>query len=233
MAEQLRLPLASKTAMGREDFFVSEANQLAVTALEDWTGWPLGKVVLIGPEGAGKTHLAHVWAAETGARITPASGLVEAELPALADGPVVLEDLHEVGQETGQDAERLMFHLHNLMQSSGQPLLMTSRLAPAHLEVRLKDLASRLEGTTTIALEPPDDLLLQVVMMKLFADRQINPPARFVDYVMARLPRSFAAARAFVDEIDARALSENRPIGQKLAGEILAHDLDNKGKNPA
>ncbi len=216
--------------MGRDDFFVSEANQLAVTALEDWTTWPLFKFVLIGPEGAGKTHLAHVWAQETSARIEDANALTEQGLDQLANGPVVVEDLHALRSD---EALRSLFHLHNLMQETGQPLLMTARIAPAHLKLPLKDLQSRLEGTTTVALAPPDELLLQVVLMKLFADRQINPPARLIDYVLARLPRSFAAARAFVAELDARALGENRPIGQKLAAEVLAHDLDNKGKNPA
>lgn len=231
MPEQLRLPLASKPAMGRDDFFVSEANQLAVAALEDWRAWPLLKFVLVGPAGSGKTHLSQVWATETGAKIIPATELGAVDLPALSAGALVLEDIHHLAGMP--DAQTEFFHLHNLLQTSRQPLLMTTRTAPGQLDIALKDAASRLEGTTTVALEPPDDLLVQVVLMKLFSDRQINPPTSLIDFVVPRLPRSFAAAQRFVTEIDARALRENRPLGQRLAADVLADDLDNTGRTPA
>jgi len=230
MAEQLPLPLPAKPAMGREDFFVSEANDLAVRTLEDWQNWPLNKLVLIGEAGAGKTHLAHVWAEEAGARILSATALTEAEADALSIGPLVIEDLPELKGRPVQ--QRALFHIHNLMAEKALPLLMTSDIAPNHLDLELKDLQSRLAGTSVVEISQPDEVLLQVILMKLFGDRQINPAAGFFDYVLPRLPRSFAAARAFVEEMDRRALAEDRAIGPRLAGEVLVTSLDFGEENP-
>ncbi len=229
MPEQLPLPLPTKPALGREDFFVSDANSLAVEALVDPGAWPLGKMVLLGPTGAGKTHLAHVWASDQQAKIVAASDLREADADALATAALAVEDLPDLaGQDT---AQRALFHIHNLMAERGHPLLLTSTTAPNHLNLELKDLQSRLAGTSVIEIAPPDDMLLRVILMKLFEDRQINPDPSLFDYVLPRLPRSFAAARAFVEQMDKRALAEDRAIGPRLAGEVLSTSLENPDEN--
>ena len=63
MTRQLAFDLPGRVALGRENFFVSPANALAVAALDGWRDWPERRMLLFGPEGAGKTHLAHVWVA--------------------------------------------------------------------------------------------------------------------------------------------------------------------------
>ncbi len=217
MGKQLAFPLNTKVALGRDDFFVSAANELAVATLEDNAAWPDGKLILMGPAASGKTHLAHVWAGEVGAQIISAHGLAACDIPQSAAGPLVVEDIDTLEARD----ETALFHLHNLMLAEGHALLMTSVTAPTALKIKLPDLASRVQGTSLVRLEAPDDALLAVVLMKMFADRQINVPAGLLDYVLPRIERSFAAARSFVDELDARALQEGRAIGKKLAGDIL------------
>ncbi|MEM9582567.1 MAG: DnaA/Hda family protein [Pseudomonadota bacterium] len=217
MAKQLAFPLSAKPALGRDNFFVSDANALAVTALERIDTWPNGKLILAGPRASGKTHLAHVWAGESAARILPAAGLAECDIPSEAEGPLAVENIDAMSQQD----ETALFHLHNLMLAEGHPLLMTTATPPAAMTLRLPDLRSRLEATSVVALDAPDDVLLGAVLVKLFSDRQINLPNGLLDYVLPRIERSFAAAHAFVDALDARALSEGKPIGKRLAGEIL------------
>jgi hypothetical protein len=65
--QQLAFDLPARPALEREDFFVSVANAQAVALIEGWRDWPARKLALSGPRGAGKTHLAHVWAARAGA----------------------------------------------------------------------------------------------------------------------------------------------------------------------
>lgn len=219
MAEQLSLPLPRLDARGREAFFVAPANALAVRQIEGWRDWPEGKLVLTGPEGSGKSHLAHVWAELSGARVIAAASLLPAEIPGLAEAPVGVEDADRIAGRAG--AETALFHLHNLLRANRQPLLLTGRRAPSHWNLALPDLQSRIAGAATATLDTPDDALLSAVLVKLFADRQIAPPPRLIDYCLKRMDRSFAAARRLVDALDSRAMATGKPIGMKLAAEVL------------
>jgi chromosomal replication initiation ATPase DnaA len=216
MAEQLAFPLPRLEARGREAFFVSPANAVAVAQVEAWERWPEGKLLLIGAEGAGKSHLAGIWAELSGARVVAAGAIGMADVPAFAEGPVVIEDADRCAGRT----EAALFHLHNLMRAGGHALLLTARTPPRDWGLALPDLRSRMEATATATLAL-DDLLLAALLVKLFADRQIAPPPRLIDYCVKRMSRSFAAAQALVAALDERALATGRPIGVQLAAEVL------------
>lgn len=224
MIRQLAFELPARDALTREEFFVAPANALALAALDGWQGWPGGKMVLIGPSGAGKTHLAHIWAAETGAVLIAASDLGGADVPALAlAGRVVVEDAEAVaGVEA---AEAALFHLHNLLAQGGA-LLVTAATAPRDWGLHLPDLLSRMQAAPLTRLEAPDDALLSAVLIKLFADRQIVVPASLIPYLVARMPRTIGAARSLVAVLDARALQAGRPITRALAAELLDSAAD-------
>ncbi|MEQ9260390.1 MAG: chromosomal replication initiator DnaA [Roseovarius sp.] len=219
MPRQLSFDLPVREALGRDDFFVSPANAAAVAMVEGWQGWPAGKLLLLGPEGAGKTHLAHVWAALSGAGIVAAASLATANIPALASGHVAVEDCAAVAGDT--DAEKALFHLHNLTLAEGNALLLTASPPPRDWGLALPDLASRMQGTPSVSIAPPDDALLSAVLMKLFADRQLAPGPAVIPYLATRIDRSFASARAVVRALDTAALEKGRPITVKLAGQVL------------
>lgn len=221
MIRQLSFDLPVRTALGREDFFVSPANAFPVAMIENWQNWPARKLVLTGPEGSGKTHLAHVWAARSGARIISAQSLAGSDIPSLCTTAIAIEDADHIAGHP--EAEEALFHLHNLALAEGHPLLFTSTKAPNAWGITLPDLSSRMEGTPVAALEQPDDTLLAAVIMKLFADRQIVPTAETIPYLVSRIDRSFATARAMVAQIDQTALDQGRAINRKLASEILAN----------
>lgn len=219
MAHQLSLDLPARPALGRGDFFVSGPNAAAVAMIEGWENWPARKLVLHGPEGSGKTHLTHVWAALSGATITAATDLTTADIPTLAAAPVAIEDADRI---TGNpEAERALFHLHNLCLAEGHSLLITARTAPSRWSLALPDLASRMEGTPAIGLDAPDDALLSAVILKQMADRQIIPTPGTIPFLARRMPRSFAALADIVAALDRAALAQKRPVTRKLAAEIL------------
>mgnify|MGYP000182789881 FL=1 len=220
MTEQMAFDLPVRSATGREDFFVSPSNAVAVAQIEAWRDWPQRKLVLVGPEGAGKTHLAHVWADASGARIVAAGDLAGAGIEALATlGAVAVEDADRIAGDRA--AEEALFHLHNLILAEGGTLLLTARTAPRLWPLTLPDLRSRLEATASATLEAPDDALLAAVLVKLFADRQIAVPPRLISYLVGRMDRSFAAAQALVADLDRRALETGRKISERLAAELL------------
>lgn len=218
MARQLAFDLPVRAALGRDDFFVSPANALALAALEAPGGWPAGKLVLIGPEGAGKSHLARVWASAEAAEVIAAHDLAARPAPPQARA-VVVEDADRIAGDLA--AETALFHLHNLVLAEGGRLLITARSAPGRWPLVLPDLASRLLAAATARLGPPDDALLAAVLAKLFADRQIRVPAPLIPWLVARMDRSFAAADVLVAALDAAALAQNRPIGLALARSVL------------
>ena len=219
MTGQLSFDLPVRPALGREDFFVSPANAEAVAMIEGWQGWPGGKLALAGPAGAGKTHLAHVWAGLSGATLLPARAIGSADIPGLATAPVAVEDCEALaGDRAAEDA---LFHLHNLCLAEGQAVLLTAAAPPNRWPLTLPDLASRMQATPTVRIAPPDDRLLAAVMMKLFADRQLAPTPPTIPYLVRRVDRSFAAARDIVERLDRAAMAARRPVTLALAREVL------------
>lgn len=176
-------------------------------------------MVLAGPSGAGKTHLAHIWANATKATIIAASALCDTDLPGLATTPVCAEDAESIAGNP--QAEEALFHLHNLMAERRLPLLITAATPPRDWGVQLPDLASRLQAAPLTRLAAPDDALLSAVLIKLFADRQITVPPNLIPYLVSHMDRSFQAARELVVALDARSLSVGRAITRQMAAEVL------------
>jgi chromosomal replication initiation ATPase DnaA len=214
---QLAFDLPGRAALSRADFLVAPSNALALQAIDRWQDWPGRKLVLIGPAGAGKTHLAHIWADMAGAAILSASALSDTELAPFQGRAVAVEDADQV---QGPDAEARLFHLHNLVTGAGA-LLLTAATPPRDWGLALPDLISRLQAAPVARLEAPDDALLSAVLVKLFADRQVSVPANLIPYLVSRMPRSVGAARALVAALDGEALAGQRAITRALAGGVL------------
>jgi chromosomal replication initiation ATPase DnaA len=217
---QLALALPHAESFAREDFLSGAPNAAALAMIERWPDWPDRTLALVGPEGAGKSHLAAIWAEIAGARRVSARALGETNLMgALATGALVIEDAP--ARLTHALDERALFHLLNLVREEEAFLLITARAAPARWGVALPDLASRLRAVPTVTLSAPDDALLRAVLVKLFVDRQLGVDSSLVSYLATRIERSFAAARAAVEALDREALRMRRPVTRALAAELL------------
>ncbi len=219
---QLPLELALRPALGREDFLVAPSNEVAVAWIDRWPDWPGPALALYGPPGCGKTHLCQVWRAASGAVEIDAGRLARAEPPELlgAARACVLDDAETLLGGEGANAERLL-HLFNSVVERGGQLLLTARAAPARWPCGLADLASRLAAAPAVRLEAPDDALMEALLVKLFADRQLAVGEELVRYLLARMERSFAAARALVAALDRASLAERRALTVPLARRVL------------
>lgn len=219
MARQLTLDLPVRAALGREDFFVSAANAHAVARIDTQNTWPRGKLALVGPAGSGKTHLAHVWATETGARVVPSANITALDIGALSTGLAV-----DDADALPGSAEATLFHIHNRLGELELPLLLIGQAPPARWSITLPDLRSRLEATDVVRIEPPDDALLAAVLVKLFSDRGLVVPPNLIDWMLRRMDRSFAAAQDLVRRLDEEALSEGRAVTRRLAARLLERE---------
>ena len=214
---QLAFVLPHEESLTRDNFLEGPANEAALALIEAWPEWPGRTIWLAGPEGAGKSHLAAIWAETSGARITAAHALTPANVPAaLATGALVVEDLR-----AGDVDERALFHLLNLAREEAAFVLITARELPTSFEIELKDLRSRLRALPVVSVLPPDDQLFRALIIKLCADRQLTVDEAVVGYLANRIERSYAAARDMVALLDREALRLGRPITRSFAAEIL------------
>ncbi|MDB5652707.1 MAG: chromosomal replication initiator DnaA [Tardiphaga sp.] len=214
---QLAFALPHAESLSRDNFLEGPANAEALGLVERWPDWPNRVMLLVGPEGSGKSHLAAIWAELAGARSTMAHALTAAAVPgALATGALVVEDLN-----AGSFDERALFHLLNLAREDEAYVLITARVAPVALPIELRDLRSRLRAVPVVQLLPPDDQLFRALIVKFCADRQMSIDESVVSYLASRIERSFAAARQAVEMLDAEALRLGRPVTRALAAELL------------
>ncbi len=212
---QIPLALPVEPALSREDFLESPANQLALDLVDRWPDWPSNTVVLAGPVGSGKTHIARIWAQNAGAQLLSMTDLAGLE-DAGADGSLVLEDV-----EGGRFDETALFHAFNRARASGNYLFMTSREFPSAWNVRLPDLASRLKLAHIVELHEPDDALLTGIIVKLFSDRQLEVSSSLVTFLVSRMERSMQTATRLVEWMDSQALAQRRKINRSLAADAL------------
>ncbi|MFN3720624.1 MAG: DnaA regulatory inactivator HdaA [Rhizobium rhizophilum] len=214
-AEQLPLAFEHGSATGRDDLLVSERMAAAVSIVDAWPNWPSPVVILTGPEGSGKSHLAQIFRDISGATdILPQPG--EAASQAAANGPVLFEDADRKGFD-----EVELFHVINAVRQHGTTLLITSRSFPPSWNVKLADLNSRLKAATVVEIGTPDEELLGHLIAKLFADRQLYIDDKIVGYIVSRMERSFLAAQVVVDRMDRLALARRVKITRSLAAEVL------------
>jgi chromosomal replication initiation ATPase DnaA len=214
---QLAFALPHAESLSRDNFLEGPANAAGLALVDSWPDWPNRVMLLVGPEGSGKSHLAAIWAEEAGARATSAQALTAAAVPgALATGALVVEDL-----KPSEFDERALFHLLNLAREDAAFVLITARAAPSALPIELRDLRSRLRAVPTVPLLPPDDQLLRALIVKFCADRQLSVDESVVSFVATRIERSFAAARQAVELLDTEALRLGRPVTRALAAELL------------
>jgi chromosomal replication initiation ATPase DnaA len=213
---QLALALEHGESYGRDDFLQGSGNAAALELIDSWPDWPASAMALVGPEGSGKTHLATIWAAASGARVISGHALTETMLrSALATGALVIEDGAAITDE------HALFHLINLARQEGAYLLFTARTTPTTWPVVIPDVISRLRAMPVVTLQAPDDVLLRAVIVKLAADRQLGIDDSVVRYLSTRIERSFAAARAAVIALDNEALRQGRPPSRALAAEMF------------
>ena len=191
---QIALPFDWPAPESVDDFIVTSANRDAVAQLERPGGWPVRAALLTGPRKSGRSLLGRIFVAQTGGSF--------------------IDDA-----ETASEAD--IFHRWNLAQQERRPLLIIALYPPPQWRVRLPDLASRLSATPHLQIAEPDDMLIGLLLEKLFGQRGLLLSADVAAYVTARVERSYVGVMRFVDALDNAALSQRRGISIKLAKQVL------------
>jgi len=217
-ATQIPLDLGHRPRLDDADFLVASGNDQAYRLITNWPQWSHPLLVLTGPAGSGKTHLAEIWRRRSNAVAIACEELPEdgAGVLAASAAAFVIDPMAPVINEVA------LFHFINHIREAAGHLLIVAEQPASRWQIALPDLRSRLIAAPTIAVAPPDEALLRAVLVKLFADRQLRVTPDLVDYLMRRSERSFAALRLLVDRLDQAAMAGGRAVTQPLAASVLA-----------
>jgi len=216
---QLPLEMPFPKLQGRDDFIVSECNRLAVAWINRWPDWPKpGHCLnLVGPTGAGKTHLAAIWQNLSGAELCDHPAAIDKIMASDAVPFVVIDKI-----DGGFDwPEETLFHLFNRCERQSGGMLFLSERPVAQMTWDLGDLRSRMRGVAMANIDLPDDALVYALLEKYFADRQLVAPPAMLRYLGDRMERSFRAIQDVATKIDRRSIAERRPLSVALARLVL------------
>lgn len=200
-ATQIPLSFPIKESYTRDSFMPSACNQDALAWVDRWPNWPSPALIIHGPKGCGKTHLLHIW-----------KDIVGDKGIAIDNSSDIFGDKH---------AEQDLFHAYNLAKENGTFIMLSMDLPPAHQDIQLPDLASRLRASAQASVYEPDDTAIQGVMIKLMHDRQMQITPDVVHYILPRIERSYTVVRRLVEQLDAASLSEKRAITIPLVKTIM------------
>jgi chromosomal replication initiation ATPase DnaA len=226
-SRQLTFHWPHSPSFAREDFLQAPSNRDALRAIELWPHWAGRMLVVVGPEGAGKSHLGTIWARAAGAITLPGEALDERSVEACAQAYALLID----DAERAVQAETSFFHLMNAALENDVWLLLTSRASPDAWGLKTPDLLSRLRLAPIARLAAPDVELTEAVLFKLFSDRQLQVEPYVVAYIALRIERSLGVAREIVAILDHEALTQGRRVTRAMASQALG-EMSPKNDSP-
>lgn len=199
----LDLPL--RAAQGREDFWVSPSNEVAVAWIDRYPDWATSFIIIHGPQSSGKTHLKNVWDMKTGG--------------------YSVDDVDKtiIGN---RDAEEALFHKYNAMTEEGAFGLLTASKPPIEWGFQIPDLRSRMMAQTCVAIDLPDDTLLRALIIKLLSDKQLNVSPDVIEYILPRVERSFCAVKTLIDRADELSLARKKTITVPVIRDVLSEQSE-------
>ena len=223
--DQLIFNLNRKGNIGLENFYISRSNDLAVNTIKNWENWPTKKLLLMGPAGSGKSHLAEFWVEQTGASAISIADIYKSDVIELSQRTgLLIDNIDEVKLFNSIEKviiEEKLFHLLNSTSQASCYLLMTSSSSIVSWNLKLQDLISRLRTIAVVELLPPDDELLVAILLKQFDDKQIKVSPEFVLFVSKRINRSFYSISEFVNLIDYLTLKQKKDVTIPIASQLL------------
>ncbi len=212
---QLILDLKSTTDYAKENFFVSESNRKAWGIINQWPDWHSHCLIISGPKHCGKTHLAHIWQEVSNAAYIPSENAIDF----ISNNGNKNYIINGIESFSGRDNE--LFHIYNLVKEKGGYLFITSESPMSDLKLTLPDLRSRIKSSMEIYIDAPDDELLEMVISKIFSDKQLRVHKNVVKFIITHMERSFSATYELIEAIDLKSSQEKRNITIPFVKTIL------------
>lgn len=198
--------------------------QLGAIATQPGMDW----LYLVGPAGAGKTHLLLALCAATeqaGRRaaylpLVAASGRLREALDALEGNDVLaLDGLEAIAGN--RDDEVALFDFHNRARVAGLNVLYSAREIPDALGLSLPDLRSRLSQCTRLVLPALDDEARAAVLRDRAQRRGLVLEEAAIDWLLTRTERDLSRLLLLLDRLDRESLAAQRRITVPFLKQVL------------
>ena len=208
-------------SFNKNDFFVSDSNFYVYNLLLSWPKWEKRMLNIYGERYSGKTHLIKIFLQKNKGLILDPSKLKNYDFGEIRfNENIIIENIEECLEED------LFYSLIDTIERYNKFLIITSNKSIEELNIRLKDLKSRLKNCLFAEIGKPDDMLIQALITKNLADLQINIDSKLVDFISKRITRSYAKIKEFVCTIDEISLKKKKPVNLKIIKEILEEKID-------
>ncbi len=200
-----------KPGLAIDDFFVSTSNKKAYSFILN-KKIDNKKILLIGPNKSGKTHLGKIWQKNNNA----VSYENNFEIILNYKKNIFIDDfLKNINEEQ-------IFHLINHCSINKLTILLTSNKEVFEHNFLLKDLVSRLKTFNLLRIDLPDDDLIINLIIKLLHDKQIIiKNEEIFHYILKRIERSYEEVFLLIENIDKLSLEKKRELTIPLIKKLL------------
>ena len=200
-----------KPGLAIDDFFVSTSNKKAYSFILN-KKIDNKKILLIGPNKSGKTHLGKIWQKNNNA----VSYENNFEIILNYKKNIFIDDfLKNINEEK-------IFHLINHCSINKLTILLTSNKEVFEHNFLLKDLVSRLKTFNLLRIDLPDDDLIINLIIKLLHDKQIIIKNKEIfHYILKRIERSYEDIFLLIENIDKLSLEKKRELTIPLIKKLL------------
>ena len=199
-----------------DDFFVSESNFFAFNLVLNWPNWGKNILNIYGEKYSGKSHLSVIFQNKFGANKIDAKNLNDNFLKQFKTHQnLIIENFDE------NIDEKNMYSLINVVDRDNKFILINSTTPINQMNIKLKDLISRLNNCIFAKIDNPDDDLIHAILIKNFSDKQLQIKKKNIEYIIKNIDRSYEKIYEFINKIDQTSLKKKRPIDLKIIKEVL------------
>ena len=219
-SKQLYFDMPDKTALGIEDYIITESNSFAFDLISRMIKGEINQGVISGPSFSGKTHLSKILIKNIGIN---ESLYIDRDYKNIIErvgssNLIVIENIDNVIEAR---LEEDLFHIINFTKENDKKLLMTSCKSISNIEFKLEDLKSRLNAVIEAKIMQPDDELMKLVLIKIFNDKQLLINPNVIDFLRSRLERSYKSINDFIEKIDKFSLEKGKKITIALINDLI------------
>lgn len=214
---QACLDLEFQTDYRETVFHVGPCNVEAYNWLIRWPSeFKMQFACIFGAGGAGKTHLAHIWAKRHKCVwITQELMLLPPQDVACMGNYFVLDNADQIKNETW------LFHFFNALQGTEHKFwLLTAEKPPNRWSIILPDLKSRLNLCQALGLYLPDDTTCLAVFNKIIRNKGVVLKSRYVHYILSRIDRSYVSIFRWA-QICENLLKSDQEISFSIINQLL------------